>query len=159
MPLLLIFLSIEWKKIVKSHPITTHSSHLEIQVHYQQGVKDTAIWKPTEFGCFSCSLSWEIYRSRNDTEVINSMICHRYIPFNIFFILWRGLRNKLPNTDNFATRIKKYAANQRQFGNLCSGAYKMHQLYSERLAWCESHLQPRKFCCSYLKVPLKLYWS
>ncbi|WMV58521.1 hypothetical protein MTR67_051906 [Solanum verrucosum] len=70
---------------------------------YQQGVKDTAVWKPNESGKFSCASAWEICRNRRTAESINSQIWHKNIPFKMSFLIWRALRNKLPTNEKLAT--------------------------------------------------------
>ncbi|KAK4707378.1 hypothetical protein R3W88_033067 [Solanum pinnatisectum] len=75
---------------------------LSTSFQHQQGLKDTAIWKPTEAGNFSCVSAREICRHRKDTTGINSQLWNKNIPFKMSFLLWRALRNKLPTNENLA---------------------------------------------------------
>ncbi|KAH0655393.1 hypothetical protein KY285_030275 [Solanum tuberosum] len=68
----------------------------------QQGVTDTAVWKHTESGKFTCSSASEICRKKKDTTVIHSQIWHRHIPFKMSFLLWRAIRHKLPTNEKLA---------------------------------------------------------
>ncbi|KAK4707369.1 hypothetical protein R3W88_033058 [Solanum pinnatisectum] len=75
---------------------------LSTSFQYQQGVKDTAVWKPTEAGIFSCASALEICRHRQNTGVISNQIWHKQIPFKISFLVWRALRCKLLTNETLA---------------------------------------------------------
>ena len=67
-----------------------------------QGIKDTAVWKQTEAGKFSCTSTWEMCRTKKEHTILNAQIWHKYIPFKMSFLLWRALRYKLPTNEILA---------------------------------------------------------
>jgi len=69
---------------------------LNTNFQFLQGVSDSAVWKHTESGKFTCTSAWEICRNKKSTTDLNSQIWHRHIPFKMSFLLWRALRKKLP---------------------------------------------------------------
>ncbi|WMV50078.1 hypothetical protein MTR67_043463 [Solanum verrucosum] len=67
-----------------------------------QGTKDSAVWKLTDSGKFTCKSTWEICRKKKDIAVINSQLWHRHIPFKMSFLLWRAIRHKFPTNETLA---------------------------------------------------------
>lgn len=61
-----------------------------------------AIWKPNHDGAFSCSSAWELIRKKKDKTRSNTLIWHKYIPFEVSFLLWRAIRGKLPTNERIS---------------------------------------------------------
>ncbi|KAH0695796.1 hypothetical protein KY289_013278 [Solanum tuberosum] len=76
---------------------------LSCKIHYQPGMLDEAVWKPTDNGEFSCASAWQICRQKKDSNKINSYIWHKYVPFKISFLVWRAMRHKLPTNEKIIT--------------------------------------------------------
>ncbi|WMV46072.1 hypothetical protein MTR67_039457 [Solanum verrucosum] len=76
---------------------------LNYKIHYQPGMLDEAVWKPTGSGDFSCATAWQICRQKKDSNNINSYIWHKHVPFKISFLVWRALRYKLPTNEKITT--------------------------------------------------------
>ncbi|WMV13572.1 hypothetical protein MTR67_006957 [Solanum verrucosum] len=72
---------------------------LDSKFQFVQRITDTAVWKTTESGKFTCTSAWDICRSKKDTNVLNSHIWHKYIPFKMSFLLWRAIRLKKPTNE------------------------------------------------------------
>ncbi|WMV32837.1 hypothetical protein MTR67_026222 [Solanum verrucosum] len=77
-------------------------SILNTKVQLVKGVKDSAIWKITKAGNFTCKSAWEICRKKKDTTIINSQLWHQHIHFKMSFRLWRAIRHKFPTNETLA---------------------------------------------------------
>ncbi|WMV32834.1 hypothetical protein MTR67_026219 [Solanum verrucosum] len=84
-------------------PLHLITNILSYKFHYQPGMLDEAVWKPTGSGDFSCATAWQICRQKKDSNNINSDIWHKYVPFKISFLVWRALRYKLPTNEKITT--------------------------------------------------------
>ncbi|WMV45633.1 hypothetical protein MTR67_039018 [Solanum verrucosum] len=95
----------EWneRKLRQQVPPLLIPHILSTKFQYQQGDKDTAVWKPNDSGNFSCASAWKICRLRKSNAVSNSQIWHKNIPFKMSFLVWRALRYKLPTNEKLAT--------------------------------------------------------
>ncbi|XP_015161207.1 uncharacterized protein [Solanum tuberosum] len=69
----------------------------------QQGVKDTAVWKHTESGNFSCTSAWEICRKKRTLQSLILKFWPKHVPFKMSFLLWRAIRHKLPTNEKLTS--------------------------------------------------------
>lgn len=86
------------------------ASILATQLHIQENVPDTAVWKPNNKGVFSVSSAWRMIREKREVIDINKLTWQRYIPFKYSFLLWRALRGKLPTNE----KLSKFGQDPRE---------------------------------------------
>lgn len=125
------------RKMRQQVPPLLIPSILDTKFQFVQGIPDSAVWKHTLSGKFTCISAWEICRSKKDIVVLNSQIWHKYIPFKMSFLLWRAIRHKILTNEMLAN----------------FGVEPVQCYCCIKQGWDEvDHIYSRTFCSTYLEI-------